>query len=85
MPIAPGPGEVTTSATVNLNVTLPSDPSLPLSMCVSNGTTCVAWQTARTSLSWTLSGGTGLKTVRVWFRDAYSNTTATAVADTVTY
>ncbi|MBM4359647.1 MAG: S8 family serine peptidase [Deltaproteobacteria bacterium] len=54
-------------------------------MCVSNATTCAAWIPYATTHPWTLTAGNGTKTVRVWFRDEWGNTTTVAVADTIVW
>jgi len=59
-----------------------SDDSGVTKMCVSNGATCTIWVNFATTLNWTLADVTGNKTVRVWFRDAYNNTSG-AVLDTI--
>ena len=45
-------------------------------MCISNSSTCTAWLSYATSRSWTLSSGAGTKTVYVWYRDDYGNTSS---------
>lgn len=52
-------------------------------MCVSNGTTCSAWEAFATSKAWTLSAGDGTKTVRVWLKDGVGNTTTTVPSATI--
>ncbi len=61
-----------------------SDASNVTHMCISNATTCTAYVPFATSYTWTLPDGTGLKTVRVWFRDQYNNVMTTPVSDTIT-
>ncbi|MBL8617924.1 MAG: fibronectin type III domain-containing protein [Deltaproteobacteria bacterium] len=52
-------------------------------VCLTNSTTCTAWTTYATTKTWTLSGGTGNRTVRAFFKDVYNNVTTAAVSDTV--
>ena len=52
-------------------------------MCVSNTNTCDDWKTYATSKEWTLTSGDGTKTIYVWFRDEYGNTSE-YVTDTIT-
>lgn len=56
------------SVTLALSAT---DPSGVSSMCVSNTTACAStnWEPYKTTKSWTLSEGDGVKTVYVWFSD----------------
>ncbi len=49
--------------------------------CLSNTTTCTTWAPYASSVSWN-AGGTGVRTVRAWFRDAAGNV-AGPVEDTV--
>lgn len=52
-------------------------------VCLTNGLTCTAWTTFSATKTWTLTGGTGNRTVRAFFKDVYNNVTATAVSDVV--
>lgn len=71
-----------TAATLTLSAT---DASGVAQMCVSNTATCTAWETYAASKSWTLAAGSsGTRTVYVFFRDAWGNT-STAVNDTILY
>jgi hypothetical protein len=49
-------------------------------MCVSNSNTCTSWVSYATTKTWTLSAGSGLKTVKVWFRDSLGNVSEPASA-----
>jgi hypothetical protein len=74
-------GTRTTAVTLTLDAT---DATGGVStMCVSNTSSCTAWQAYAASLSWTLSSTAGTKTVYAWFRDSYSNTSG-AKTDTIT-
>ncbi|NLA32946.1 MAG: hypothetical protein GX864_03300, partial [Mollicutes bacterium] len=68
----------TTSVTLNI-----SGSGSPSQMCVSNTTSCSAWQAYTTSRSWTLTSGDGTKRVYIWFRDAAGNQSATSSSDTI--
>lgn len=78
-----GGATVTGSANVTLALTA-TDASPITSMCLSNTTTCTAWVAYTTTKTWTLASGSGLKTVRVWFRDAYANVSPTPAATSIT-
>jgi hypothetical protein len=52
-------------------------------MCVSNTTTCTAWETYATTRAWTLTAGSGWRTVSVWFKDVWGNVSATAATDAI--
>jgi hypothetical protein len=57
-----------------------------MQMCVSNGNTCAAWIPYATRLPWTLAAGSsGMRTVSVWFRDVWGNTSTAPVRDTIVY
>jgi len=86
----------TGSATINsnavyaksLSVTLAlsaSDASGVAQMCISNTTSCSAWEAYATSKAWTLTTGDGTKTVYAWFKDSVGNATpaATPFSDTI--
>jgi hypothetical protein len=76
--------EWTKSATVSLALAA-EDASPPIQVCVSNTASCSSWTAFVETRNWTLSSGNGLKTVRVWFRDTWGNTTPAAapVSDTI--
>jgi len=70
----------TTSVTLTLTA---SDNSGSVSqMCISNTSSCTAWETYGTTRAWTLLTGDGTKTVYVWYRDAAGNT-STSCPDTI--
>jgi hypothetical protein len=65
--------------TRNTRVTLQleaGDASKPIQMCVSNASTCTAWTAFAATKPWVLSAGNGQKTVNVWLRDTWLNTSA---------
>jgi subtilisin family serine protease len=65
--------EMTTrSPSVTLSSTA-SDPSGVPSMCISNTTTCTAFQAFAASKSWSLTSGDGIKTVWVTLKDGAGN------------
>ncbi|MCK6548347.1 S8 family serine peptidase [Myxococcota bacterium] len=70
-----------TSVTLTLSAT---DESSVASMCISNSTSCTSWIAYATTRTHSVATGAGLKTVRVWFRDVWGNTTSTAVSDDIT-
>jgi subtilisin family serine protease len=72
--------------TKDLKVTLElsaTDASGVTRMCVSNTATCTAWRTYATSLVWTLSSGSGAKTVHVTYEDTWGNLSP-VYTDTIT-
>jgi Subtilase family len=76
-------GAVATKVTaVTLTLAATDDSGVVADVCLSSTTTCTAWQAYATSLPWTLSTGTGTKTVYATFRDAAGNTSA-RVSDTI--
>ncbi len=60
----------TTTATVTLSA---SDASGVASACLSNSTTCSSWFDMIGTKSWSLSSGSGTKTVYAKFKDVYGN------------
>jgi hypothetical protein len=80
--IAGAPGPVK-SSTVQLTLTA-RDASPVTQMCVSNGATCTAFIPFLRTTTWTLASGSGLRTVSVWFRDTWGNTSPTPVTATIT-
>ncbi|TLM65893.1 MAG: DUF1566 domain-containing protein [Deltaproteobacteria bacterium] len=77
-----GGDAVTGSATVTLTLAA-SDLSGVAQMCVSEGTTCTAWESYATTKTFTFSGADGSKTVSVLFKDAAGKISA-AVKDSIT-
>ncbi|MEN9796784.1 MAG: hypothetical protein RL653_480 [Pseudomonadota bacterium] len=74
------------SPTVSLAIAA-SDASAVTSMCLSNGATCAAtaWVPfAALVPAWTLPTAQGSKTVSVWLRDEWGNTTAAPLTDGIT-
>jgi hypothetical protein len=76
---------LTASTTITLGLSA-ADGSGVAAMCLSNATTCAAWEPYAATRTWTLAaGGSGVRTISVWFRDVWGNATATPVKATVTY
>lgn len=74
------------AATRAVGVTLAisaSDPSGVARMCISNTAVCAAWVPYATSKAWKLAAGNGSKTVSVWFRDGWGNTSPTPATDSI--
>jgi len=74
------------AATRSTGVTLAisaSDPSGVVQMCISNTAVCAAWGPYAASKTWTLAAGNGSKTVSVWFRDAWGNTSTSPATDSI--
>jgi len=69
----------TTAVTLALSAT---DDGAVSAMCLTNATTCTAWQPYASAATWTLAGGSGEKTVRAFFKDAAGNVSA-AATDTI--
>jgi hypothetical protein len=67
----------TTGVTVAIDAT---DASAITGMCISEAATCTTFVTYATSKAFTLSSTNGAKTVRVWLRDQWGNTTPTPLA-----
>ncbi len=68
-----------TSVKLSLSATDPSPASGVVAMRFSNnGTTWSGWHSYATSKSWTLSGGNGVRTVHVQYRDRIGNVSAVA-------
>jgi subtilisin family serine protease len=74
-----GGASLVKSSTVTLTIKA-TDASGLGTMCISNTTTCTAWIPYAASKSWTLGTTNGAATVRVWFRDIYSNESAVAAS-----
>ncbi|MEQ1503817.1 MAG: S8 family serine peptidase [Myxococcota bacterium] len=68
-----------TATTVTLAAT---DDTSVASACLSNTTTCTTWFTMDTTKAWTVTAGTGTKTVYGWFKDPYGNVSS-MVSDTI--
>ena len=56
-----------------------TDASGVASMCISNTSSCTAWQPFAQAKAWTLSSGDGVKIVYVWLRDRVANVTAAPI------
>lgn len=74
-----GGASATQTAAVTLAITA-SDASGLGQMCVTNTSTCTAFETFATTRAWALAGGNGTKTVTVFLRDKLGNTTAAATS-----
>jgi hypothetical protein len=77
----------TRSVTLTLSATDPSPGSGVAQMRISNtqsGLSAASWVAYSTSKAWTLTTGTGTKTVYVQYRDGVGNSSA-IVTDTITY
>jgi hypothetical protein len=76
----------TKNVTVNVAITA-SDESAITKMCLTNGTSCVAWKSYAATSAWLLTPGAGTRTVRLWLRDEWGNTstamTSSIVLDTI--
>ena len=71
------------STSVQLSLSA-SDASGVSRMCVSNMASCSLWELYKTSKSWTLLSGDGIKTVYVWFQDHLGHANATPFTDQIT-
>ncbi|MEW6419929.1 MAG: fibronectin type III domain-containing protein [Nitrospirota bacterium] len=78
-----GGAEATKSRSVTLTLTASDDSGGTIQMCISNTTSCSSWTTFASTKSWTLSSGSGTKTVYVWFKDKWGNTNTTPYSDTI--
>lgn len=78
-----GGAAVTKSASVSLAIT-GSDPSGVAKMCVTNASTCTAYEAFAATKTWTLTAGDGAKTVMVYLRDAAGNTTTASTSPVAT-
>ena len=54
-------------------------------MCVSNGTTCGAWEAFAATKAWKLATVDGKKTVRVWLKDGVGNASSAALTAVITF
>ena len=52
-------------------------------MCISNTTSCTAWETYAGSKAWTLTTGDGTKTVYVWYKDGAGNANTSPYSDSI--
>ena len=77
-------GGATYANTASVTLTLSaSDNSGSVSqMCISNASSCTAWETYAGSRAWALATGDGTKTVYVWYKDGAGNT-STSCSDTI--
>ena len=73
--------EWTGSRSVSLTISGTDDTDIA-GMCISNSTKCSTWQTFAEGKTWSVTSGTGTKTVRVWLRDSYNNVSE-IISDTI--
>jgi hypothetical protein len=79
-----GAGYTGTSA-VNLSISATDGTgSGTATMCVSNTSSCTAWENYAGTKAWTLSSGDGGKTVYVWYQDNLGNTDLTPYSASIT-
>lgn len=78
-----GGAAVTKAAAVSLAIT-GSDPSGVAKMCVTNASTCTAFEAFAATKTWTLAAGDGAKTVMVYLRDGAGNTTTASASPVAT-
>ena len=78
-----GGAEATKSTSVTLALTASDAGGGPIQMCVSNTAICTSFSAFAATKSWTLTSGSGTKTVNVWFRDQWGNTNPTPYSDTI--
>lgn len=74
------------SVTRQLAVTLTlaaTDDTRVAQMCIGDGTICTSFVAYATSASYTFAAGDGTRTVRVWYRDSWGNTSAPVAATIV--
>ncbi len=62
----------TQDSLIHVSISL-QNPSYPTAMCLSEGDHCEMFEAPSAERNWTLSSGDGLKTVKLWLRDAYGN------------
>ena len=77
-----GGNEFTNSTVVTVSLSAMDESGLG-SVCLSNTATCTRWLTYGANTSWSLSRGTGTRTVNAFFRDIYGNVTTAPVTDTI--
>jgi len=76
-------GSITRTLAVTLHIT-GSDAAGVSTMCLSNTSSCTAWRTFASSVSWSLASGTaGARSVSVWLKDGAGNVGGPFVASTV--
>jgi hypothetical protein len=61
-----------------------SDASGVSQVCISSAITCTAFVAFATTKTFSLTAGTGVKTVNVWFKDTQGNISTTPASDTIT-
>jgi hypothetical protein len=71
------------SQTVSLALSA-SDASGVSQVCVSNSSTCTLWTPYTSTKSWTLTAGSGVKTVYAWFKDSLGNVNSEPYTASVT-
>jgi glucose/arabinose dehydrogenase len=78
---ANAPSTRATTVTLTLAAT---DASGVAGMCISNVSSCSAWEPFARTRTWSLAPGDGVKTVYAWFRDRVGNSTASPAQDQIT-
>jgi hypothetical protein len=78
-----GGAEATRNTSAALTLSASDAGGGTVQICVSNSTSCSSWAAFASTRSWTLSWGSGTKTVNVWFRDQWGNTTPVPYSDTI--
>jgi len=77
-------GAYTRSTAVTLAISA-TDPNGVAGICLSQGAVC-AWEPYVTRRAWTLTAGaSGVRAVRIWFKDGRGNVSATPVQATIAY
>jgi alpha-tubulin suppressor-like RCC1 family protein len=71
------------SPTVTLALSA-TDASGVAQVCISNTPTCTLWTPFTSTKTWTTTPGSGVKTVRVWFKDSLGNVTPEPYTATAT-
>jgi hypothetical protein len=75
--------EATKSKSVTLTLTASDDSGGSIQMCISNTNSCTRWTAFAATKSWSLTKGSGTKTVYVWFKDRWGNANAMPHSDTI--
>lgn len=70
------------TSAVRLDLTA-SDASGVTGVCLATGATCTRWLAFSTPLTFTLDSGSGVRTVRAWFRDRWGNVATSPAVDTI--
>lgn len=78
-----GGAEATRSTSAILTLTATDNSGGAIQMCISNTTSCSSWTSFAPKKSWMLPGGSGVKTVRIRFRDKWRNANPAPYSDTI--